>query len=220
MIYEILNINEVNIEEISNMVSAKRLEKASKYKNESDRVRSIAVEYLLNKLILQNNPEAAVPVELSYDEHGKPHTEGLEISLSHSGDYVAAIISDLPCGIDIERHSKRRDYEKIAKRICTEEELSHISSMKDFYSYWTLKESLLKAVGLGLAFDMKKAEMIAKVNDEENKGEHREENKEEKTEEIEKNQSYYTLIDDNKYEGYVLPAPENYSLSYVELINH
>lgn len=196
-----LNINEVNIDEISRCVSGKRLDRASKLKHEKDRLRSIAVEYLLNTMIeeIQGNTDEYMiptPVELEYDEHGKPHVytiEGDEIyfSLSHSGDYVACIIADKSCGIDIERHSDR-DYEKIARRICTDSELEHVKTKEEFYQVWTLKESVMKAEGLGLALDMKKIETGIITDG-------------------------HTVIrvGDRKYYGFCVEAPEGYSLSYV-----
>lgn len=205
MIYRFLNINELNIEDISGRVSKERLNRAEKFKNEIDKKRSIAVEYLLNEM-LDELYDGITPVELSYDKNGKPHiyedasegglegTDLVQFSLSHSGDYVACIISDVPCGIDIERHSERRDYVKIAKRICTDRELVNITNREDFYQLWTLKESVMKAVGLGLALDMRKIE-IERVNE-----------------------RYEIMTEGKKYIGHVLKAPDGYSLSYVEKI--
>ena len=224
MIYRILNITELNIEEISKYVSSKRLEKAKKFKNEADKKRSIAVEYLLNEM-LKENTSFALPVSLSYDDKGKPHLyediseeneksrkDLIHFSLSHSGDYVACIISDKPCGIDIEKHNEKRDYEKISKRVCTENELTFISDADDFYSIWTLKESVMKAVGLGLALDMRNIDFslheividdkVCKINGEQGTVDRR----------------YYTNVNGEEFIGYVLNAPEGYSASYVEKI--
>lgn len=192
----ILNINELNIEEISKKVSDKRIKRAEKFKYEEDKRRSIAVEYLLNTMIEEKYPDISVPVDLEYDEHKKPHLyigkDEIHFSLSHSGDYVACIIADYPCGIDIEKYSENRDYHLVAKRICTDNEMKLIGDRSDFYMLWTLKESALKAVGLGLALDMKKLE-FTHLNE----------------------SCYVTNIDSVEYKGIVLDAPKGYSLSYV-----
>jgi len=232
--YRILNINELNIEEIRKFVSDKRIEKSERYKNESDRIRSIAVEYLLNEMIKELYPEIETPVTLEYDEHGKPHiytgsgvnnecdfdvdnglasnkgkADAVHFSLSHSGDYVACLLADKPCGIDIEEHSER-DYSKIAKRICTENELIAIKGREEFYNIWTLKESVLKAVGLGLALEMREINIDYMQN---NIGELLDSGM------MESNNSYQVEITakvhDTLYTGYVLNAPPGYSLSYV-----
>lgn len=205
MILEIANINEFDIEETSKDVSSARIEKASKYKYEIDKKRSIAVEYLLNRMIKKVHPLVNTPVVLEYDDKKKPHLyfeeKEIHFSLSHSGEYVACIISDSPCGIDIEKHSETRDYKKIVKRVCTEKELLLIDSETDFYNLWTLKESVLKAIGLGLSLDMKAVE-LEEINNANSKGK----------------KKYRASVDKSEYLGEIIMAPEGYSLSYVEKI--
>lgn len=232
--YRILNINELNIEEIRKFVSDKRIEKSERYKNESDRIRSIAVEYLLNDMLKEFCPEIETPVTLEYDEHGKPHiytgsvvnnecgfdvdnglasnkgkADAVHFSLSHSGDFVACLLADKPCGIDIEEHSER-DYSKIAKRICTENELKAIKSREEFYNIWTLKESVLKAVGLGLALEMREICIDYMQNNIDELAD---------LSMIESRESYQrevrARVHGALYTGYVLEAPSGYSLSYV-----
>ncbi|MDO4187516.1 MAG: 4'-phosphopantetheinyl transferase superfamily protein [Lachnospiraceae bacterium] len=211
MKYRYLNINEVNIEEVTKHVSSARLEKTSKLKTDADKKRSVCVEYLLNEMINEVVEGIEVPVMLTYDEKGKPHIydndgkDAIQFSLSHSGDYVACIVSDRECGIDIEKHSDRRDYEKIAKRICTESELKMIKSSEEFYDLWTLKEAILKATGMGLSLDMRKVEFVNDSN-----GLSQEINNNEKT--------FITEVFGTTYKGTILKAPEGYSLSYVEEI--
>lgn len=216
MIIRILDIRNLNIEEISKKVSEERLKKAEKYKYDADRVRAIAAHYLLNDMIEQLNINIETPVSPVVDSHGKPHIydenekDLFEFSLSHSGDYVACIISDKKCGIDIEKISDR-PFEKIAKRICHEEELKDINGdVKRFYDYWTLKESILKAVGLGLSLDMRSFKLVRECNtvDDSSCTIKMHGSKE----------SYKCDVSGNCYQGEVLDAPEGYSLSYVEMI--
>jgi len=206
MIIRYQNINELNIESIAGMVSEERIKKSEKYRYEEDKKRSIAVEYLLNQMINEAIPGIKTPAKLIYDEKGKPHiyrsVDGndkkgeIYFSLSHSGDYVACIIADRPCGIDVERHSDKRDYEKVAKRICTETELTEINNETEFYDVWTLKESVLKAVGLGLSLDMRKFEI-------------------KKSADFESNEVFETNVDGIKFAGKIIPEIEGYSLSYI-----
>lgn len=207
MIYKYVNINEFNIDDIYDKVSSKRIEKMSKLKFDVDKKRSVCVEFLLNEMIneckssdkeIDAFSEIKTPVELTYDEKGKPHIydidgrDAIHFSLSHSGDYVACMISDKPCGIDIEKHSEKREYEKIAARICTENEIKNVSSKEDFYKIWTLKESILKATGEGLSLDMKKIDLKGQDN------------------------KYKTNVNGIDFIGVSAEAPEGYSLSYVE----
>lgn len=207
MIYRYLNINELNTDEISMKVSKDRIERSAKFKNDADRKRSVAVEYLLFDMVEEY--AGFRPDSLIYDSKRKPHIfddngyDLIHFSLSHSGDYVACIVSDKLCGIDIEKHSEKREYEKIAKRVCTENELKYVDSQKAFYDIWTLKESMLKATGEGLSLDMRKAEFI--------------EDKDSGAITDQNGISFYiSEYEGIKYRGTVLTAPDGYSLSYVE----
>jgi 4'-phosphopantetheinyl transferase len=85
-----------------------------------------------------------------------PH---IHYNISHCENYVACVTSSqYEVGIDVERV---RDFNEFAaRRACSQEELERIYSKEDpnreFFRYWTLKESYIKAIGRGLAFPMKK----------------------------------------------------------------
>lgn len=149
--YCVLNINDYDKTFLEENVSENRIEKSRKYRFIEDTMRSLCAEYALNVLIKKNCPDYRTPVVIFYDENGKPFIdENIEISLSHSGDFVAAMICDKTCGIDIEKDS--RDLSKIAKRFFTKEEYDDTTySMLDI---WTRKESILKATGKGLILGM------------------------------------------------------------------
>ncbi|MBR7071576.1 MAG: 4'-phosphopantetheinyl transferase superfamily protein [Clostridia bacterium] len=90
-------------------------------------------------------------------ENGKPFFENdpqLHFSISHSGTMVAVAFADREIGCDIE---KIRDVSMdLAKRFFKEQEYQWLLSLNGeeqrvcFFRYWTLKESYLKATGLGL----------------------------------------------------------------------
>ncbi|BAO54689.1 4'-phosphopantetheinyl transferase family protein [Nonlabens marinus] len=93
--------------------------------------------------------------QLYYDELGKPHLEGEKyISITHSFELTAIIISDSPTGIDIE---KRRDkIQRIAVKFVNYE-LQFIAQKTNKVSLltviWGAKESMYKCLGQkGLGF--------------------------------------------------------------------
>ncbi|TLY37036.1 MAG: 4'-phosphopantetheinyl transferase superfamily protein [Nitrospirae bacterium] len=71
-------------------------------------------------------------------------------SLSHKCRYVAAVVSSSPVGIDIEEIRPRAD--DLMAYIADEQEwaLAARRDWKTFFRYWTAKEAVLKAVGIGL----------------------------------------------------------------------
>ena len=105
-------------------------------------------------------------VELERDSFNKPIVgtsfcgRKLEFNVSHSGNRFAMIFSlDQPVGIDIEVIDDKlsiKDLATIAERNFTHEELAYLNRVcftrykQTFFKIWTLKEALLKALGIGL----------------------------------------------------------------------
>jgi 4'-phosphopantetheinyl transferase len=81
----------------------------------------------------------------------------LRFSLSHThGLALVAVTLSCDIGADVENHTRALELEPIAKRFFSPRESSDVLACREsertrrFYSYWTLKESYLKAQGLGL----------------------------------------------------------------------
>ena len=83
-------------------------------------------------------------VKISHDENGAPQvdTPYTYISVSHSKDMVAVMLSDRPCAVDIE--STARDFRKVAKHYLTEEEMALAEQYDIFAEMWCAKEALYK----------------------------------------------------------------------------
>lgn len=87
---------------------------------------------------------------LDQDENGAPlPSNGIYWSLSHKEAYVAAVASRKPVGIDIEKIKSVT--QGVEKRIATKAEWDLAPRDLDlFFRYWTAKEAVLKAIGIGL----------------------------------------------------------------------
>ncbi len=83
---------------------------------------------------------------------------GVYPSISHSGQWIAAAISDAPVGIDIEQVYPKRDVDAIAGIVCSPSEIEGLKQigqeqkLREFTTKWTLKEAWLKRDGRGLDF--------------------------------------------------------------------
>jgi 4'-phosphopantetheinyl transferase len=110
------------------------------------RLEWLAVRYLLH-LLLGNTERQAC----SKDEFGKPFLQNnpsLHISLSHSQDKVAVVVSTQRVGIDIQYITSK--IERIAPKFMREEELQSLhpsTSITHLLIYWGAKEALYKVYG-------------------------------------------------------------------------
>ncbi len=110
------------------------------------RLEWLATRYLLH--VLLEKTERAISAK---DEFGKPYLKNypsLFISLSHSQDRVAVVISTQCVGIDIQYFTPK--IERIAPKFMRQEELQSLvpsSQITHLLTYWGAKEALYKAYG-------------------------------------------------------------------------
>lgn len=91
------------------------------------------------------------------EEHGKPYLKDfphIHYNISHTDGLVACAIGDRQVGIDVERIRPFR--QNILKKVFSDaerhrmEEIPESERSQYFFRIWTLKESYLKAAGLGI----------------------------------------------------------------------
>ena len=100
--------------------------------------------------------------ELGVLPSGKPvilSPEGYYISVSHSGEVVAVVISDTPIGVDIEE-VRELDFSLLKERFLSEKEKSEVKDVKSFFSGWVKKEAESKITGEGI-FSLRKKDTSA-----------------------------------------------------------
>ena len=118
-------------------VNEKQKEKALRYKNEIDQIRSLSSSYLMNSL----SKEAIL-----FNDTGKPFFEkGPFFNISHSGKYIVMAVSNKEIGVDIEEDVKK-DMSMLVS-IFNEAEAKMLKEHSDFYYLWCAKESLIKCMG-------------------------------------------------------------------------
>ena len=120
---------------------------------------SVQREQLLMEA-LQNfrpEPEASFPA-VRHSEKGKPYVDGgPEFSISHSGGLWGCVVSDGPCGFDLQR-MRPAACDQLAARFFFPAEARYIkeAGLCGFYELWTRREALAKYTGLGffgMSFD-------------------------------------------------------------------
>lgn len=150
-------------ENLLKKMSLKRLEKINRCRIEKMKKQSIGAELLLN-YALKKELAAKSPVIWETDENGKLYIPGcpINVNLSHSGAYAVCAVSDKAVGVDIQKADKANM--ALAKRFFTDEECEFIRSSHNpneaFYNIWVKKESLIKAVGKGLAIPLSRFSVL------------------------------------------------------------
>ncbi|MEA4870044.1 MAG: 4'-phosphopantetheinyl transferase superfamily protein [Christensenella sp.] len=99
--------------------------------------------------------EAAQHARYERGKRGKPHLpDKTPFNITHAGDYAVLALSTQAVGVDLER-IRPIDWQKIAARFFHPEERAYLERSPDpaaeFFHIWTLKESYLKAEGLGFS---------------------------------------------------------------------
>lgn len=102
--------------------------------------------------------------------HGKPvigndhaSATGLFFNISHTnGVVIVGVAREPSLGVDVENLDRRKPSLGIAETFFASaevevlRELADLDQQRRFYEYWTLKESYIKAVGLGLSIPLDK----------------------------------------------------------------
>ncbi|RIB15987.1 putative 4'-phosphopantetheinyl transferase SFP [Gigaspora rosea] len=108
-----------------------------------------------------------------------PNDPIINFNISHHGDWVVLVAAEnCRIGIDVmkveypKRQTVQEFFETLRDQFSNFEwniittPLQEIDQLHQFYRYWCLKESYVKAVGIGLALDLKTIEFHLPENDE------------------------------------------------------
>ena len=139
-------------------VTPERRRRIDRLRFPKDRCRSLGAGMLLRRALAEAGIDGT---DFVYGDHGKPRLAGdlgVHFNLSHSGDRAMCVICEYRVGCDVERIGRRSA--GVAERFFAPEEYSAIMAAPEeerdaaFTRLWALKESFLKATGLGLTLPL------------------------------------------------------------------
>ena len=120
-------------------LSKEAQKRLSARKSDSHRKGYLAVRQLLNQ-------HGIAPQLHQYEANGAPYlTDGRFISISHTKNIAAVVISNSPIGVDVEYYQKK--IIKIAPRFMHQKEIDNTTQENKIYYYthfWTAKEAIQK----------------------------------------------------------------------------
>lgn len=158
------NINTVRD---SYQLNEEEIAKSKSFIFEKDRNLYQSSHIFLREILSKYTAIAPDKWEFTHNKYGKPRVKNngckwLNFNLSHTHSLIACVIAhQYNVGVDVERHRSLKDLEGLSQIALCDDERTHIFTAAEpqererlFYSYWTLKESCLKAMGKGLSIPL------------------------------------------------------------------
>lgn len=136
-------------------VPRERRERAARFRRSDDRKRCILADALVRRVAAEKTGARPDSIRYAYNAHGKPYIDNapwLRFNVSHSGRWVLAGFSEREIGVDVERIGDVAA--PLARYALHPEEQRAYAASGDaglFFRFWTLKESYIKYLGLGLS---------------------------------------------------------------------
>ncbi len=139
------------------------LARAGRFVFERDRTRFVRARSALREILAAYTAIEPRALPILFNPHGKPYFDfagAPGFNLSHSGD-IALLAVGTACGIgvDVEARELPRDARELAATVFSPEERDALHCVADhalseaFFTCWTRKEAVLKALGVGLTLD-------------------------------------------------------------------
>ncbi len=170
--------NIANLYEYWNILDWQEKDQAKLFYFAEDRSRYIITRAVLRKLLAKYlcniTPEK---IQFAQTDNKKPYLsdhiniKNIKFNLSHSKDVIIyAFTSEIEIGVDIEYINKDLQMDDITKYCFSEQEKIKFKNLTNgqknyyFYKIWVIKEAVVKAMGLGLTFDLKQINICFNKN--------------------------------------------------------
>lgn len=135
-------------------------ERARRFHFQTDRDRAVVARGGLRCILSSHCGKDPEKLVFRTGAHGKPAlldpSGRIEFNVSHAGDCaLIAVTKDAECGVDIELERPHISGKETAERSFCPREVEWLSQVESgFTRLWTMKEAIMKAVGLGLAIPL------------------------------------------------------------------
>lgn len=150
------------------MFAADEIKRRDSFVYDRDRDRFTRARMAMRSILSAYVGIPARDVKIGVGPHGKPFLDAtgcaksLQFSLTHSENLALFAVSGASSiGVDVEMMRMPGDIRGLAKSVFSMAENTHFQTLPDdalipaFFSCWTQKEAVLKALGTGLSIDAK-----------------------------------------------------------------
>jgi len=145
-----LEVSDREVGALRRLLNSRELERA-------DRFRVPTARAVLRTLLGRTTATDPAAVDFDYGARGKPSVaDAPHFNASDSIDTVVVAMASAEIGVDVEGLRSLPNPDRLARRICTPDELEQLDALTEkeadaaLLRLWTYKEAALKAVGLGL----------------------------------------------------------------------
>ncbi|HJU40154.1 MAG TPA: 4'-phosphopantetheinyl transferase superfamily protein [Tahibacter sp.] len=141
-------------------------ERQRRFVFERDRHRYLVTRALVRSVLARCVDRAPADLAFVVNDYGKPALAGasrgdLAFNVSHAGSLVALAVSrGGALGVDVEHAAQPLSYDELADHHFAREEADALRALpaerrrQRFFEHWTLKESYIKARGMGLSLPL------------------------------------------------------------------
>lgn len=153
-----LEDNEEVVSQLMGAISTVKRERIRRFVKREDSLRTLMADILSRLAICRRLNIKNSEIELNFNRYGKPLLQGnetLHFNNTHSVSWAVSAISSVPIGVDMEQIGEV--HLEIAERFFSPQEYNDLllhkegeARQKYFFDLWTLKESYIKATGMGL----------------------------------------------------------------------
>jgi len=161
-----LDISHENVAALRRLLNTRELERADRFRVANAARRFVAARAVLRTLLGTVTATDPAQIEFTYGDRGKPSVAGApHFNASDSGDTVVVAMASMEVGVDVEGLRSLPNTDRLARRICTADELEQLDALTEkeadaaLLRLWTHKEAALKAVGLGLPGGLRNVEI-------------------------------------------------------------
>ena len=152
--------------EYSRWLAPHERERAMCFRDSLEEQRFVRAHVALRAILAEYCPYHPAQFSFGYNTFGKPHLDTasqrwLRFSIAHSTDQLlCAIAKNREVGVDLERIDTAIPIDELARSFFTPREQTLLQSLpllqrqRTFFAYWTRKEAVVKAHGMGLSLPL------------------------------------------------------------------
>ena len=162
---------EEGAEACATLLSDEERARVARFKFERHRLESLATRALVRSALSRYRAVAARDWQFKLNAQGKPEVDpecGLRFNLSNSLGLVVCLVAegDAEVGVDVEPHERAKQIMELVLKVFSPREQEQLAALAEgekldrALSLWTLKESYIKARGLGLLIPLDKFSFV------------------------------------------------------------